>query len=576
MAISFKSPLFGTKSISNTFINAFKNEVSFLAIDFANRIMLIRDNINYANIFLGLPDDKLTYTSPSAKLCLQADGNLAFQAHNLALWSEDISNAAWNKSNVTVSGNVATATGATSNKFIRQLNLVSGGPSYSIQFDVAAGTHSLVQIYTDTPTTAYANFDLANGVLGTVGATATATIEAIGGGVYRCTANFASTGTNARLSFIDSTSAAWNATSASTGTIIVTRAHFRRTPSVSDYIKATSAAVYRLPYVYSAGLCTGIMVEPAATNRNAYANAFGSWTLKSGVTVTADTTVAPDGTTTADTLAFTSSAYTYTINSTVTSTATLSMMGSIWLKGTPGDKIGLRIVNANTNAGDIIVVTLTADWVRYTVTASIPFTSGQTVTMGLETRVGVVPGTGTAVTFQAWGAQVEDGTVATSTIPTYGTAVLRAADPPEIATSLFPYNVSEGTLYIEATVPTIVGGSRVLSLNNNTTTIRVLDVYANSATTWTCYKTVDASVFTISSVAVAGNQKIAARYKQNDYHSAYNGTLGTPDTSTGAMETATMLEIGHQANASQMPMLVKRIAYFPKAKTNAELQELTA
>lgn len=536
------------------------------------------------------PGAKLTNSAPSVKLTEQADGLLKFQAHNLALWSENISNAAWNKSNVTVSGTVATATGAASNKFIRQLNLVSGGPSYSIQFDVVAGTHSLVQIYTDTPTTAYANFDLANGVLGTVGATATATIEAIGGGVYRCTANFASTGTNARLSFIDSTSAAWNATSSSTGTISVTRAHFRPTPSASDYIKTTSAAVYDLPYVYSGGVRTGIQAEPAATNLALRSTEFdnASWG-KTGCSITANAVLAPDGTTTSDKIIESATLGDHFVSQSVV-TASAAVF-SVYLKAAERSKALLLVtggatvsINADLSAGTVSagagsptgsgIQALPGGWFRVFMAVSSTIATARVY---VEDSSGAFNYTGDGTSgIYVWGAQVELGTVATSPIITYGSTVLRAADPPEIVTSLFPYNVSEGTLYIKAIAPKLVSNGRFLSLNNNSTAIRVADVFASIVTQIGVYKTIDATTMTTTLAAVGGNQRIAVRYKQNDYHSSYNGTLGTPDTATGAMETATMLEIGHQANANQMPMIIQQVAYFPEAKANAILQAMGA
>jgi hypothetical protein len=71
--------------------------------------------------------------------------------------------------------------------------------------------------------------------------------------------------------------------------------HVRRTPSVSTYVKTTSAAVYDLPYVYSGGVRTKILPEPAVTNNASYGS---DWTnavwMKSSTVSTAKDATGPD------------------------------------------------------------------------------------------------------------------------------------------------------------------------------------------------------------------------------------------------------------------------------------------
>ena len=353
--------------------------------------------------------------------------------------------------------------------------------------------------------------------------------------------------------------------------------HVRRTPSVDTYIATTSAAAYDLPYVYSSGVRTGIIPEPAATNRNAHASALGSWTTTSGVTVTSDTTVAPDGTTTADTLAFTSSAYHYTVNSPVSSTATLSMTASIWLKGTPGDKVGLRVINSNTGLGEYILITLTADWVRYSVTGSIAFTSGNSVSMGLETRVGVVPGTGAAITLQAWGAQLEDGTVATSLIPTYGSALLRAADNITMATSLIPHTATEGTMYAQY-VRKYDLFSFAAQLDNGTNANSISLVVSDTADSRNLMSSGGAVQANVGNPhATAGVlAKQAISWAANRANNSTNGSIGTEDTSV-TVPTVNTLRLGDRAGGGRsMTGVISKIAYFPRRFSDTELQAVTA
>lgn len=66
----------------------------------------------------------------------------------------------------------------------------TSGTTYTASVYLLAGTATVAQMAfsgSAFPTSVYANFDLHNGVLGTVGGGATATITAVGNGWYRCT-----------------------------------------------------------------------------------------------------------------------------------------------------------------------------------------------------------------------------------------------------------------------------------------------------------------------------------------------------------------------------------------------------
>lgn len=541
------------------------NAVSFLSeygpygmvMDFTDASIAIddiTDVLNYTSIgqvssgaLLG-PGSKLTYSAPSVKLTEQSDGFLKFQAHNLCLWSNDFSNAAWNKIAVTVSS-ASSPPELGANAF----RLESSGAGSRILQSVTLFGDSAFGIWVRRVSGS------GNVSLGWDLSTPTVLALTSSWQFFQIAANLAATTYTPRITFADS------------GDIIeVCAPRIRRTPSVDTYIATTSTAAYDLPYVYSGGALQDIMVEPAATNRNAHAFAVASWTGKAGVTVTDNTTVAPDGTTTADTLAFTSAGYAYTNNSSVGSTATLPFTGSIWLKGTPGDKVGLRVNNANTGVGNYILITLTANWVRYSVSASIPFTAGNSVTMGLDTRNAVVPGTGAAVTLQAWGAQVEDGLVATSLIPTYGAAVARVADTVTSLLSLFP---SIGTAY------TVYAKYKPQSASIATTTIRLDDTttnelvsLGNDASGAGLVTVTDGGVSQASStsgtITASAFHRVAASIEANNVLLVVNGGTGIQDTSV-TLPTLARLLIGGTGG-----MELQQLAILPGARTEVQLQAL--
>lgn len=199
--------------------------------------------------------------------------------------------------------------------------------------------------------------------------------------------------------------------------ITFTRSSIATVTNSLGLLQTVQANVPRFDYDPVTLAAKGLLIEEQRTNLAVYSSEFdnAAWP-RSGTTVTPNVAVSPDGNVTADQITMTSSAFIYCQNATVAN-ATQTYTASIWVKGTPGDKFGMRIIDAATGNGGSVVITIATDaWVRYTHTQSIVVTTGQ-ITFGLETRSGVVPGTGTAITCFAWGAQLEAGSFATSYIP---------------------------------------------------------------------------------------------------------------------------------------------------------------
>jgi hypothetical protein len=114
-----------------------------------------------------------------------------------------------------------------------------------------------------------------------------------------------------------------------------------------------------------------------------------AWT-KADATVTANAAVAPDGTTTADQITYTTAPDSRVIESINVSAGEYTF--GIWIKGTAGETITLELEPA------VNQVTLSADWVLYTLTQTLA--AGSTI-IRLIRRAG-----DTALTVYAWGAHV--------------------------------------------------------------------------------------------------------------------------------------------------------------------------
>ena len=161
-------------------------------------------------IFHGEFDSTLTGTKISAitdqgVILLPVNTTETWEGHftrNVLTYSEQFDNAAWAKTNGTVSANAGiapngtlsadsfTGTSATSNtKYLNaSFSAISGLHVGSIY--AKAGTHSVIQLMFFGGVTpsfgGYANFDLANGVVGSFDAIGTPEIKHVGNGWYRC------------------------------------------------------------------------------------------------------------------------------------------------------------------------------------------------------------------------------------------------------------------------------------------------------------------------------------------------------------------------------------------------------
>jgi hypothetical protein len=165
--------------------------------------------------------------------------------------------------------------------------------------------------------------------------------------------------------------------------------------------------------INSAGLvevCPWNLVQQSETFDNA------SWAKNTGgtstVTVTANSGIAPNGTTTADRIQLTRDSLGFAqVIQTVTTTTSQSYTFSVYLKslsGTPTVMFG-SFGGTNTQTA-----TLTNEWVRYTWTATSPSTSAFALLM----IWGGVGSTSLSADFLAWGYQLVEGSSAKPYFPT--------------------------------------------------------------------------------------------------------------------------------------------------------------
>ena len=440
---------------------------------------------------------------------------------NLLGYTEDISNAAWTKSNILAfgSGSVANAilaptglqtadliTPDTTNNLHRVFANDPFPSSTKLLFACYAKSNGYTKLgLRETGTTgAGAAFDLTGsgsviGAYNSGGSTVSdMVISSVGNGWFRisCVFSFASaTGMRFAVNLLSPSyvsgdlSASWTANG--TSGIYLWGAQLSDSASLDPYVPVygaavTSAAYYgpRRDFDGVTLACKGLLVEEQRSNLLLYSAQFdvsANWTASAGVSISANSTISPDGTLTADTM--TSSAGNQLDQSISCSTTTV-YTNSLYFKKTSGaayqpalyllfsgGTLVIYAVRLNTDTGVATAVSAggftapssfavqdVGQYWRLSITGNS--NNNTTVSFRLYPNLTAGGGLGGAGSQIIWGAQLEaNASFATSYIPVGATSAgaTRNADVASVSTQAFPYSATEGTL--------VVSGSPVINQN---------------------------------------------------------------------------------------------------------------
>jgi hypothetical protein len=167
----------------------------------------------------------------------------------------------------------------------------------------------------------------------------------------------------------------------------------------------------------------------------------------------------------------------------------------------------------------------------------------------------------------------------TSYIPTTTAALARSADMCSITGSDFSgfYNQSEGTFFAAADPRATASSATYLMANsgNNTNQVSIF-----RSTVISTFGVANSGSYTaqISVASTNGSfNKIAGSYFTNDARAAFNGALGSADTSVTVPTNLNRLNIGSGGVASTefANGCISSIRYYKKRLPNAKLQSLT-
>jgi hypothetical protein len=337
----------------------------------------------------------------------------------------------------------------------------------------------------------------------------------------------------------------------------------------------------------------GVLIEGARTNLLLYSQDYSdaNWS-KTGTSVSVNTTVAPDGTTTADTLTTSGSdivSQAVTVSSGATATffhivkrgnhdwirLTLLSGGNdvrAWFNIATGVKgtLGVGGTGVSVSSG---MVPLANGFYLCWVTGNVPAATSYAciiATASADNSFTRVNGTR-----HAWGSQAEQASFYSSYIPTTTTSVLRAADVLTYTAGVsYPL-----TLWAEFERAVDTGGAeRITQIDAGNNNDRVVLSVTAGDLLEGFMSTGGASQGAVSVAgSIGGNsvQKAVCRFDTNSIRAARAGTLSSEDTLATLPATPTTWRVGQDATGLPLFGYIRRAAVINSAQNDASLQAMT-
>jgi hypothetical protein len=395
-----------------------------------------------------------------------------------------------------------------------------------------------------------------------------------------------------------------NFTRASTGTYV----------DANGVIRTAAVNEARFDHNPITGESLGLLVEEQRTNLVLRSEEFdnASWPLFGTTlpTVTANASVAPDGTTTADLWTRSITGAGFISQAPVKAASAIQYTFSVFVKQSVGNFCALRCQGIYPNKVDVVfnlssgtisaaatvaggtftgpsasITPYPNGWYRLTVTATSDTATYYQCCASFNSNGVVIDGTDSVSTSAGllWGAQLEAGAFPTSYIPTTTAAATRSADVASITGANFSpwYRQDAGTMFAEyiGANPNVNRGVWALTVDTSNVD-NIID----------CFNGGVSPVFRVNSsgapqvymfngtVKPETSNKVAAAFAQNNFARSLNGVEAELDTA-GTMPATTpiLLNIGSINAYGVVPLsgTIKRLTYWPQRLPNTTLQKIT-
>jgi len=534
---------------------------------------------------------------------------------NLLLYSQDFSNAAWSKTNLSLTANqtdplggtnafLFTSTSASNNLFVQSLS----NQNKVCSIYAKAGNRSIFGIVNNS----YGNgatFDLSAETAASSGQGSLAVIEDVGNGWYRCSVYF-SLGTQFLVVLSDV-----NGSGYSNGdTISFFGSQMELGTIATDYIETTTTSVSAgiledMPRLDYSGSCPSLLLEPQRANLITHSEYLANYPVNRG-SVSSNAATSPEGVQNAASLVPTTDNGDHTIQSTNSLSATTYTI-SCFAKNN-GNDISLTLAYNSSNWTGCIFDLVngeaktpqqrgsqsvcTADiesygdgWYRCSITATLWtayagwFTFVSLVndadgslgsSWGRQSFVGVP-----SETAYLYGLEIEQGSYPTSYIPTYGTSQTRSGESC-VATSVSDLiGQEQGTLFLEAkgfadeysnntytSITNSTGSNRIIiGIASNSNQLRIVGVFGGVSNGGNNYTITDTTTYF----------KVAVKYYNSTLDVFVNGIKQTSQSFAGFSNAVNAVRFDDGNGALPFEGDIKQRLIFPTALTDSECIALT-
>jgi hypothetical protein len=365
-------------------------------------------------------------------------------------------------------------------------------------------------------------------------------------------------------------------------------------------MQTAATDVPRFDHNPTTGESLGLLVEEQRTNLLLRGEEFdnASWNSAAGArTVTANNQIAPDGTTTADTITADGTTAPHFVSQSLTLSA-VPYSYSVFAKAGTNNFLQLRTFAAfggtfaNFNLATGVVGTASGavtssiqaypnGWYRCTMVFT-PTAATSSVAMYIVSSASAPNGEANSLSTSVylWGAQLEAGAFPTSYIPTTTAAATRNADVASITGENFSswYRQDEGTVFVEAS--SYMGSAAltrgVVSIDGAAgDSHRIFRQSDLQPVIQAIVGSVAQAVFGLGATwSTAASRRISYAYAVNNFGANIDGGTVQTDLS-GTLPTTSTLNIGTISGGNHFGGTIRRLTYWPQRLPNSTLQAIT-
>ena len=347
-----------------------------------------------------------------------------------------------------------------------------------------------------------------------------------------------------------------------------------------------------------------LLLEPSRSNLITYSEDIESWATSGTITKTNNVHISPDGTQNAGTITSSASGFdriTQTISVSSNSTYTSSLFIKKEQTQTNYMGIGFIFTGGTTDVGYVIfdaingvavsadaridVISEVKDFGDYWQLISTATDNGNNISLQFNIYAtlstnGITTGLGVSSPRTIWGIQLEQGSYATSYIPTQGSIGTRDIESCSDAGNDQVINSTEGVFYLNVASNGLNPSFDIITLSDGTPNNRVLFDYTSSDNQIELYLTVGGVNILGSTPFVTDDEdfiKVAIKWKDNDCSLWLNGVKinSTSNATVYPANTLDRLNFDIGTGTNSFYGKCKDLRVYNQALTDAELQALT-